>query len=411
MHSGTLFICSFVRRGGLKESAHNVVLHFCLSDYPGTTYLSVLLVGFWRLSTKKCYLGLFWPDVNYFRMEEAPWGTFQDELDWCIQQLQTNLLIHSDPQGAEENKRVLSVLQSKTTPSMKKRQIMQMVFGDYRQKMTDEHKAQEDTDGTARQLEETSVTTQLPQESGSQINSVTLTGEGADFTFNFQIPSKSPETEDGVNPVSSTDVAVAADGRDASSENLQDFKQNTTAAKKKKPRKKKKKQEGSEGQKKPPPASQDAATSNSGQSVLSSEQQLVRELEWCIEQLELGLRTQKSTPKQMEESSRALKTLHSSKAPLVKKRQVMRSMFGDYRKKMADEKAKQLKMIQADMKSAHVTAVLTPAKKPVFHRKAECRKQVKEEKLSMQSQDSSPEPSGKPFVFTPAEEEFHFNFF
>lgn len=46
---------------------------------------------------------------------------------------------------AEENKRVLSVLQSNTTPSMKKRQIMQMVFGDYRQKMTDDHKAQEDT--------------------------------------------------------------------------------------------------------------------------------------------------------------------------------------------------------------------------------------------------------------------------
>ncbi|XP_048870377.1 UPF0488 protein C8orf33 homolog [Brienomyrus brachyistius] len=370
-------------------------------------------------------------------MEKAPWGTFQDELDWCIQQLQTNLLLHSNPQGAEENKHVLSVLQSKTTPSVKKRQIMQIVFGDYRQKMTDDHKAQEDmvretiqessegsgfswvpnnnsfmfnffSDGTAEQLEETPVTTRLPQESGSQINSVPLTGEGADFAFNFQIPSKSPETENGGNPVSSMDVAVPADGRDASSENLRDVEQNTTAVKKKN---KKKKQEGSEGQKKPPPASQDAATSNSGQSVLSSEQQLIRELDWCIEQLELGLRTQKSTPKQTEEASRALKTLHSSKAPLVKKRQVMRAMFGDYRKKMADEKAKQLKMLQADMKSAHVTAVLTPAKKPVFHRKAECRKQVKEEKLSMQSQDSSSEDSGKAFVFTPAEEEFRFNFF
>lgn len=189
-------------------------------------------------------------------------------------------------------------------------------------------------DGTAGHLQETSVTT--PQESGSQINSVTLTGEGADFTFNFQIPSKSPETENRENPVSATDAAVAADGRDASSENLQDIEQNATAAKKKKPRNKKKKQEGSEGQKKPSPASQDAATSSSGQSVLvsvdtgpicllndtkthqrhwlhvyalqSSEQQLVRELEWCIEQLELGLRTQKSTPKQSK--SHSINVLH-----------------------------------------------------------------------------------------------------
>ena len=49
----------------------------------------------------------------------------------------------------------------------------------------------------------------------------------------------------------------------------------------------------------------------------------------------------------VEEASRALKTLRSSKAPLVKKRQVMRSMFGDYRKKMEEDKAKQVKLIQA----------------------------------------------------------------
>lgn len=48
-----------------------------------------------------------------------------------------------------------------------------------------------------------------------------------------------------------------------------------------------------------------------------------------------------------EEASRALKTLRSSKAPLVKKRQVMRAMTGEYRKKMEDEKKKQFKLIQS----------------------------------------------------------------
>ncbi len=48
-----------------------------------------------------------------------------------------------------------------------------------------------------------------------------------------------------------------------------------------------------------------------------------------------------------EEASRALKTLQSSKAPLAKKRQVMRAMTGDYRKKMEEEKNKQYKLIQS----------------------------------------------------------------
>lgn len=48
-----------------------------------------------------------------------------------------------------------------------------------------------------------------------------------------------------------------------------------------------------------------------------------------------------------EEASRALKTLRSAKAPLAKKRQVMRAMTGDYRKKMEEEEKKQYKLIQS----------------------------------------------------------------
>lgn len=48
-----------------------------------------------------------------------------------------------------------------------------------------------------------------------------------------------------------------------------------------------------------------------------------------------------------DEASHALKTLRSSKAPLPKKRQVMRAVTGDYRKKMEEEKSKQFKLIQS----------------------------------------------------------------
>lgn len=48
-----------------------------------------------------------------------------------------------------------------------------------------------------------------------------------------------------------------------------------------------------------------------------------------------------------DEASRALKTLRSSKAPLPKKRQVMRAVTGDYRKKIEEEKTKQFKLIQS----------------------------------------------------------------
>lgn len=54
-----------------------------------------------------------------------------------------------------------------------------------------------------------------------------------------------------------------------------------------------------------------------------------------------------------EEALRAIKTLRNDKAPLVKKRQVMRTLFGDYRKKMEEERCKQLKLMQAGRNTWH----------------------------------------------------------
>ncbi|XP_061823582.1 UPF0488 protein C8orf33 homolog [Nerophis lumbriciformis] len=136
---------------------------------------------------------------------------------------------------------------------------------------------------------------------------------------------------------------------------------------------------------------------------MSAEEEFKRQLDWCVEQLQLGLKSQKATMKQREDASHALKTLRSSKAPLVKKRQVMRAMAGDYRKKMEDEQSKQFKLIQSELASAQLKVKSESPKKSVFHRRAE----GKQEENRQQSEGQESENS---FAFTASKEAFRFNF-
>ncbi|XP_076155133.1 UPF0488 protein C8orf33 homolog [Alosa pseudoharengus] len=233
--------------------------------------------------------------------------------------------------------------------------------------------------------------------------------QASGFAFNFQIPAASARNTMEVAP-----EAVP---------NTEDVSQSIGAPPPSKSKKKKKKNKGEGGcsvntakSSGPPPEAQQES------SELTPEQQLNRELDWCIEQLELGLRTQKTTPKQTEESVRALKTLRSPKAPLVKKRQVMRAVAGDYRSKMEQERDKQFKLIQSSISSARVKTVAEPARKPVFHRKAGPK--VIQEHTSTQNTDAahtqattvpSDTTEGQPqesqgFIFKPSQEEFCFNF-
>ncbi|NWU67958.1 CH033 protein, partial [Pterocles burchelli] len=153
-------------------------------------------------------------------------------------------------------------------------------------------------------------------------------------------------------------------------------------------------------------------TSHQDETSQQPDDQLWEEVDWCVEQLELGLKTQKSTPKQAEEALRAIKTLRSDKAPLVKKRQLMRVMFGDYRKKMEEERRKELKLMEAAAKSARVVEMKRNIhnKNYRFIRKhsGACRK----------SQGSAESPSETRrtlntdlFKSTTSQEEFRFNFF
>ncbi|XP_029433082.1 uncharacterized protein LOC115076106 [Rhinatrema bivittatum] len=160
---------------------------------------------------------------------------------------------------------------------------------------------------------------------------------------------------------------------------------------------------------------------------------LQREVDWCVEQLEFGLQRQKSTPKQVDEALKAIKILKSKKAALVKKRQIMRGMFGDYRKKMEEERQKQLRLMQAATKCAWVAEVKDPSqrnKSQVYRKSTWIAQQARRSAGSSSPlvQSVSPEnttgsllpqdhilaldtPGPESFVFTHSEEQFCFNFF
>ncbi|XP_039990557.1 UPF0488 protein C8orf33 homolog [Xiphias gladius] len=242
---------------------------------------------------------------------------------------------------------------------------------------------------------------------------VSFTGEGSAFAFNFHIP--------GVTPVQDMETAETPDTSSPGSQeekpsSLQEVNSppelSMQSKAKKKKSGKKKASDSTKVQQKPDEGSQGVEDTE-----LSAEDQLNRQLDWCIEQLELGMRSQKGTPKQKEEASRALKTLRSSKAPLVKKRQVMRAMTGEYRKKMEDEKKKQFKLIQSEIASSHVKVVSDSPKKSVFRRRAKVKSQTQAREDTPQqneAQDTDLTPltheGTSAFVFTPSKEEFRFNF-
>ena len=62
-----------------------------------------------------------------------------------------------------------------------------------------------------------------------------------------------------------------------------------------------------------------------------------QELNWCLTQLHLGLARTEASKSQKQENKKLIRILQSSKTPLPRKRQLMRSLFGDYRSKMSKE--------------------------------------------------------------------------
>ncbi|CAG5059815.1 unnamed protein product [Parnassius apollo] len=65
---------------------------------------------------------------------------------------------------------------------------------------------------------------------------------------------------------------------------------------------------------------------------------------WCIQQLERSLNEKKGNEKQLQEAWKVLTVLKNNNQPIIRKRQLMRTHFGDYRAKMAAEEKKLAKM-------------------------------------------------------------------
>lgn len=229
-------------------------------------------------------------------------------------------------------------------------------------------------------------------------------GQSSAFAFNFQIQ---PETDMDTTEAPSATMQPCTSLENPpvqQSNSLPNAPASVKSKKKKKKTGKNKAEDNAQNESNESTVEQQ----ESERAELSTEEQLQRQLDWCIEQLEQGMRSHKATPKQKEEASRALKTLRSSKAPLVKKRQVMRAMAGDYRKKMEDEKSKQFKLIQNETASAQLRAVSDLPKKSVFHRRAGIKAASESDTNSNNLDATAPE---KNFVLTPSKEEFRFDFF
>ncbi|XP_074742240.1 UPF0488 protein C8orf33 homolog isoform X1 [Strix uralensis] len=467
-------------------------------------------------------------------MERAPQGTFQDELEWCISQLERNLLrLNPTPkQAAEETQHILKVLRSHEIPFVKKRQMMSQVFGDYHLKMAEDQKSMEKADMKPGDVEGQQSNGQTsddvvdgkqsdqiseakpkwfvssdntfrfdfalsetdPEATGTALEAVpgvsgaeqiqtnvkateqenwngalsfAASGQEPKFAFNFAIPDEDsplvqlvpasqhiehtadhevlgnslPTESAGMPQISAlqkpelTPTPGSEPKEDRShvmlkipqpetapgDETVTEKSRADGAAQKKKKKKKqktsvsKKEMEETEINRKAKAEAnrcQNKDTSHQDETSQQSDDQLWKEVDWCVEQLELGLKTQKPTPKQAEEALRAIKTLRSDKAPLVKKRQLMRAMFGDYRKKMEEEWCKELKLMEAAAKSARIVEV----KKNI--RNKNCQFIRKRSGACRQSQGSAGSPSEPPrtlntglFKCTTSQEEFFFNFF
>jgi hypothetical protein len=80
------------------------------------------------------------------------------------------------------------------------------------------------------------------------------------------------------------------------------------------------------------------------------QEQFETELCWCIQQLQRALNSSKLNQKQVQENTRILNMLMNNSTPFIKKRQLMRLTFGDYRTKMMEEIKKMPKGLNIKIK-------------------------------------------------------------
>ena len=75
-------------------------------------------------------------DSSFSESEMSTKSTLEEELEWCISQLENGILKPDASKGQKQEKqKFLKLLQSEKTLLPRKRQVMKNLFGDYRSKM------------------------------------------------------------------------------------------------------------------------------------------------------------------------------------------------------------------------------------------------------------------------------------
>jgi len=136
----------------------------------------------------------------------------------------------------------------------------------------------------------------------------------------------------------------------------------------------------------------------------SAEDKFQCELNWCIEQLEMGLAFQKPDKKQAEAVQRHLRSLNSSKTPLPRKRQLMFSLFGDYRKKMQEDKKKEK---QGPLMNPKLLAVSKEEQRSLFVKVSQAKSKDSAVQRHTDKPDVTPTDGWK---FEKSDNEFRFDF-
>eukprot|EP00062_Callorhinchus_milii_P009052 gi/632952422/ref/XP_007891843.1/ PREDICTED: UPF0488 protein C8orf33 homolog [Callorhinchus milii] len=364
--------------------------------------------------------------------EEPPEETFQKDLKWCIQQLepgQTQLDVSSKQAIPPQTEHCAGSTTDRVEPRVQE----------------SGHSFQVNFTGLPNLSEEAAGVTlnserKRPVRGGVAIKESLSGSEGNDFpavpsgtdvqeTFTFTIPEAAGDPQQIALPdvCCTTLCSSGAVGNQDTDEKLaavvghenpafqtsEALKLVDNVTSKTKKKKKKNSHNKPAAENTPKDAHQEGESQDSGgapskEPSLSPEEQLQREVDWCIEQLELGLRTQKSNQKQAEEALRAVRTLRSKKAPLVKKRQLMRLMFGDYRKKMEVDWQRQLKLMETAAKCASIKTDGVTPKGKVFRKCATQSSKHSQESCTTDSQTGIRKESG---FFQTGQGEFCFNFF
>lgn len=148
--------------------------------------------------------------------------------------------------------------------------------------------------------------------------------------------SKSQVEPEGGESLSLSEIGELSSGQDTSNslpngDSAMSSEQSATHTTKKK---KKKARQTSASNRDCPVVSPNPNTSLEPVTGISS---LDDELEWCIAQLELGMLRPGASKTQKQQNQKNIQSLRGSKTPLPKKRQLMRSLFGDYRSKMKSQ--------------------------------------------------------------------------